>query len=994
MTPVHELAFADPDLDLSVRRFRIVDGLSRLFECRVWAEHSDPDLDLEAIVGQPAAFRLATHEPDQPYAVWSGVAASVEQVQVEESGVSLYEVTIAPHLWLATHRSNYRVYQDETALGIARRVLESWGIEPVARLDPASLPVHPYRVQFGESDYDFVARLLEEDGLTFALEQVDPRGAEEGDARALPSMCLVVTDDPSATGPDRSSPVRYLGQSEAPSATPHVRSVRFGRAVRPGRYTVQGYDYRSSPDLRLRAEDRATDSAREARYEQYVYRPEAFVGDDQEGADEARGTRAAQLGLARARCRRRAVAFRSNMLTLAPGGRFRLDDHPRGQLAAEPLLVVGRTTYGDADGSWTVEAEAVLAGDGFVPALTIAKPRVMGLQSAIVVGPTGEEIFTDAMGRVKVQFHWDRYGARDAASSSWIRVSQAWAGSGYGLSALPRVGHEVLVDFFDGDPDLPVVVGRAHHRGAMPPASLPAAKTASVWRTATTPTNEGYNEIRLDDARGEERVHLRAQKDFHRIVQGNEDATVGGTVSTTIRRDERRRVAGNQLQTVGGDRAVEVTGRLETAAGSGRMAVGRGTGVSFEDGKLVLSNGSASIVLDGPNIYLDALGSIRHRADRLLALHGYSVEVQGRPDVDINKGMFTPSEVSALAPSVAPGGGAPSSPPAPKILPIMAPHQGGPVVGPHGPEDAEFDGYAHLRDLARAHGLKLPRKLYLPPEWNEQVERLGRIAYNGGVVRGKVLDPETYRAMHERLDRRLAIERDRLKRLGTDLHQIFDGQRAHVSAVAERLGTRLGVERANLVAARAELGSIFRGERGNLFASAKALVAVAREQRANFLALRSDLTAMLDRQLAYFERFKAEWRGAADQVREYIGGFKDLIENPRDAVLDIVLGDDDELAAGLQGLADDLGVGDDVADLLGVDGEGAAIPIAGEPPPQLPSLAPPDGGGSGGGGGVAPVAVEKTTWTANGAAAKNVVPVAPAAVTAAPPGGAVVGPAP
>lgn len=983
MTTITELAFADPHLALSVRNFHITDGLSELFDVRVVASHENPDLDLDAMVGRAAAFRLATHDETQPYAVWSGICAEVEQVRVEDSGVSIYELRITPNLWLATQRRNYRIFQHSSTVGIVSAILADWGIEPALRLDPETQPKHEYRVQFGETDFDFISRMLEEEGLSYFFEQVDPRGAEKDDERELPSMQMVVTEAPGATGKRWETAIRYLGHGEENSKQPHVRSVRFGRSVRPGRFTVRGYDYRSSPDLRLQAETLSPDE-RERRYEQFHYRPEAFlrVGEetarpaaespparrepppqDREGRERAleelerekarqnqrgggglpdratvseeQGSRVARLGLERERCRQRAVAFHTNVLPLSPGVLFQLDGHPREVLAKERLLVVRRTIDGEADGTWTVESEGAIARDGFRPPLSTTKPRVMGLQSAVVVGPPGEEIFTDGLGRVKVQFHWDRYGKKDAHSSCWIRVSQAWAGAGYGFSALPRVGHEVLVDFFDGDPDLPVVVGRAHHRGAMPPDSLPQKKTKTTWRSATSPGAGGFNEISLDDARGEELVHLHAQKDFSRIVQQNEDSTVGGTLSTSVRRDERHNVSGNQLVAVGNDRHVNVTGRLETSARSGSMKVGRGTGITYEDGKLVLSNGSASIVLDGPNVYIDALGSIRQRADRLLSLHGFQVEMQGRPDVLINTGAFTPSEVAPLAGAVRSGDG--QGPPRPhQMPPPVRRDPARPPARPGGEEEAEFDGYAHLRDLARQQGVKLPKKLYLPPEWNEQVQRLGRIAHKGQIVRGKLLDEDTYAAMKGRLDDRLAAERERLKKLGTDLHQIFESQRDHVQGAAQRLGDRLAAERETLAGMRTEVSAIFNGERGHLLESAKALVEVAKDGKDNLLALRSDLTAMLDREKAYFERFKKQWKGAAEQVEEYIGGFKDVIDNPKDAVLDIVLGEDKELAEDIHSLAEEVGMGDEVADFFGLEEEGMGGIPGGDGPPRPP----------------------------------------------------------
>jgi len=295
--------------------------------------------------------------------------------------------------------------------------------------------------------------------------------------------------------------------------------------------------------------------------------------------------------------------------------------------------------------------------------------------------------------------------------------------------------------------------------------------------------------------------------------------------------------------------------------------------------------------------------------------------VQGRPDVLINTGSFTSAEVAPVSGAVVVDEGEGPIRPAQLAMSVQGDVEERPAR-PGREEEAEFDGYAYLRDLARQKGIKLPKKLYLPPQWNEQVQRLGRITHKGQIVKGKLLDEETYSAMKDRLDRRLAAEKERLKTLGTDLHQIFESQRAHVKGAAEKLGERLAAERVNLAGMRTEVGAIFHGERGNLLESAKALVAVAKEGKDNLLALRSDLVGMLDREKRYFERFKRQWKGAAEQVEQYIDGFKDLVENPKDAVLDIVLGEDEELAEDIHSLAEEFGAGDEVADFFGLGEEG------------------------------------------------------------------------
>jgi type VI secretion system secreted protein VgrG len=927
--PNAELAFADPNIVLSVRSFALEDGLSRLFAVRVTAA-ARVDLSLDAIAGHPAAFRLATGDPAQPFAVWSGLCADVELTEVEPSGVSRYALAIVPELWRCTQRRNSRIFQHQSAVDIAVALLGEWGMEPVVRLEPEAFPIHEYRVQLDESDFAFLSRTLEHAGISYFFEQAHPRGAEKNDDRELSSMHLVLTDRPAVTGPRHAAPVRYAGNASDESNTPCIRRVRLGRSVRPGRASLAGYDYRSSPDLRLYAEARAS-VASELAYERFVYAPEVFLEEPRGNARsspcgaavrEELGAEAAALELERARTGQRAVSFATNVLPLAPGVVFQLDEHPRADLS-EPLLVTARRLSGEIDEVWRVEAEASFAADPWRPACVTPKPRVMGVQSAMVVGPPGEEIFTDELGRVKVQFHWDRYGARDETSSCWIRVNQIWAGAGYGVSHVPRVGSEVIVDFFDGDPDLPVVVGRAHNRGAMPPDRLPHDKTKSTWRSASTPGGDGYNEISMCDASGGELLFLRAQRDMKRQVLADDESSIGGDQTILVQGDAALSVGGDEWLTVGGDHHLSVAGQSITTAETGITSqAGARTGVSFESGRLIISNGQASIVLDGPNLYIDAEANLRVRTGKLLSLFGDAVEVDGNSsNVAIDSDTFAPpvlmqldgTSASPAVPTLSEGEASPSFYSA-SLVP----------EAPSGIEEAEFDGYHFLKELAAEKGLKLPKKLYFKPEVNEQIHRLGRIAYRGRKVRAKILDRETYRAMRKRLEDRIEAEKQRIKDFGRDVHQIFEKQRDHVGEVATGLRERLEVERATLAATREELGAIFRGERGDLLDSAKALIHVAREQGASLKQLRDDVKAMVDRELETFQKFKAEWKGVYDEVTGYVADVKALIDDPKDAIMNIVFGEHKELANDITALADDLGYGEKVADFFGIESPEAA----------------------------------------------------------------------
>ena len=324
-----ELVFADRELDWSVRSFAVREGISRLFEVQVIIGIEQADLDMEYLVGRAAAFRLATGYPDKPFRIWSGVCSEMEQLSDGDGGLSLYQVRLVPQLWRMSQRVGRRIFQHVDAIDVASKLLDEWDIKPLARLD-RPLPRHAYRVQHGESDFAFLSRQLEAAGISYFFEQVDARGDGE-----QAGMVLVLTTAPDKA-PAREQAVAYIGSTEQVDERPWVRDVRMARALRHGRVTLRGYDFRSSPELRLVAESRAAPEA-EQRYELYRYDPGAFVAESAaaEGVGASRvqdglGDAASELELERVRSSSRALCFRSNVWDLSAGSVFALEGHPRG----------------------------------------------------------------------------------------------------------------------------------------------------------------------------------------------------------------------------------------------------------------------------------------------------------------------------------------------------------------------------------------------------------------------------------------------------------------------------------------------------------------------------------------------------------------------------------------------------------------------------------------------------------------------------------------
>ncbi len=618
-----ELAFDSGEDSLSVRRFSVREAVSTLFEAEIEARSPSEDLDLVRIVGWAAAFRAGAGGR-----LYRGVCSAMEQTCAEPTGLSTYVLRVVPALWLLTQRRNYRLFQRLSVPGIVRAVLAEWGLEAAFRVDEARHPELEVRVQYGETDFDFLGRLLEDAGIAFVF----PPG-EEGP--------LLFTDDLFAGKTEGAPPIPYVGDTSTARDDAHVTDVRLAHEVRPGRLVLRDTDFRRSPAYPLLGT--ASSGSIEDRLEHYDYRPGAFLvasAADPTGArhDEKEGRALAERGLGSLRASKRAVSFRTNV-ALWPGAIFSIAGHPRPDLApGRDLLVTELLTEGTASGAVTRSGRAAFVGSGqaWLPPLRAPRPRVHGVQSAVVVGPEGEEIHTDELGRIRVQFPWDREGRFDERSSCWLRVSQGWAGGAFGMMALPRVGQEVLVEFVGGDPDQPVVVGRVYNGVSHVPYKLPEHRTVSAWKSASSPGGEGSNEILFEDARGGERLFVQAERDLERLIKRDESTTVGNDRSQRVAGDEVLAVGGGRSATIGDADVVTVGARhaVTVAQGPDASGVASPTGSEIVDGRISFTTGQATLTLEGPNITLDAAAGILLKAATDIALMA-EANITARADVSL-----------------------------------------------------------------------------------------------------------------------------------------------------------------------------------------------------------------------------------------------------------------------------------------------------------------------------------------------------------------------
>ncbi|EBP4342228.1 type VI secretion system tip protein VgrG [Salmonella enterica] len=450
----------------------------------------------------------------------------------------LYRFRIYPSLWRCDLRQNFRIFQQEDIKTITSTLLGENGVKDWTPSFNEDHPAREFCVQYGESDLAFLSRLWAEEGIFF-YDKLSADGPEQkltlcDDVAGLCQITDAITFNPSTTTEVTTECISTFNY-EANIRPSSVLSQDYTFKVPgwPGKYSQQGENLNNQL----------------TQYEIFDY-PGRFK-------DESRGQAFSRYQMDGLRNDAEVASGASNSPRLWPGTRFTLRNHPQESLNRE-WQVIGSTLSGEqpqalqgSQGDGTTLSNQFTA----IPATRTwrpqphPKPKVDGPQSAIVTGPAGEEIFCDEHGRVRVKFHWDRYHQKTEDSSCWVRVSQAWAGAGFGNLAIPRVDQEVIVDFLNGDPDQPIIMGRTYHQDNRSPVTLPDNKTQMSIRSRTY-KGEGFNELRFEDATGQEQLYMHAQKDMQTEVLHDR--------TTTVNHDHNETVDNNQTVTVGLGQTINV----------------------------------------------------------------------------------------------------------------------------------------------------------------------------------------------------------------------------------------------------------------------------------------------------------------------------------------------------------------------------------------------------------------------------------------------------
>ena len=606
---------------LVVSRFEASEGISQLYHCRLELVSTELAVDFKAILGKAALLTIAPPGGSQRHL--HGIVTRFAQ-QPPEGNYARYEADLRPTLWILAQRRNSRIFQEQTVPAIVQTLLGEASIKAIDNKIQGKHPVRGYCVQYQESDFAFVSRLMEEEGIFYYFRH----SPEDGHV-------LVLADGTDFVACPGVAEAAYSpGQEQAVGREALHRFQREQRLL-TARYVVDDFNF-VDPKTDLTAEATASlpQTLPAGTFEHFDYP----TGQVKQGAEtEGKMAFGEDLALLRADAARAAAfafAGESDIAGLLAGHKVKIAGCPRPDFDGEYLLT-GLDTAGDqAEGlgeSGGRGGAAAHLGNRFRclplkevpvfrPAAETPLPRMPGPQTALVVGPAGEEIHTDQYGRVKVQFHWDRYGQADDKSSCWLRVSQSWAGNLWGAFVLPRIGMEVVVDFLDGDPDRPLVTGAVYNAMTMPPYPLPDKATQSVFKSQSSKGGGGTNEIRLEDKKDAEQIFINAQMDYDFQTGHDRREQVGNDLHLTVKNDRFAQVDNNAHETIGADLRQQI-GKDRHLAVTGKQAVVIGEGGSLELGSDLNEKigGDNSRVVSG-NILIDGGGDIVIEAATSLTL--------------------------------------------------------------------------------------------------------------------------------------------------------------------------------------------------------------------------------------------------------------------------------------------------------------------------------------------------------------------------------------
>ncbi|HBN2077095.1 TPA: type VI secretion system tip protein VgrG [Escherichia coli] len=561
------------------------------------------NLQLKPMVGKDLCVNIELDGGGKRYI--SGLVTAA-RVAGHQGRSVVYELRLEPWLKTLTHTSDYKAFQNKNVVDILDEVLDEYPW-PVEKRLVENYPTRAWQVQYGETDFDFIQRLMQEWGIYWWFEHNEN------------SHTLVLADAINVHKACADSPLVCYYQKGLKLDKEFIHTITANESLRSGQWVLNDFDFMKPRSL-LKSTVANPRETGLAEYEHYEWPGDYFT--------KSEGEMLTRIRMEEQRSPGSRVQGSGNIRTLMTGFTFSLENYPTAEVNREYLLV--QTTLFIQDNaqhsgqeqhfSYSTSFELHPTSEVYRPQRTLSKPHTKGPQSAIVTGPAGQEIWTDKYGRVKVQFGWDRYGKNDENSSCWVRVSYPWAGKGFGGIQIPRIGQEVLVDFKNGDPDLPIIVGRTYNQDTMPPWGLPGAATQSGFYSHTIgggPTNA--NALRFEDKPGGEEVWLHAEKDQRIEVNNNESHWVGNNRLKVIDKTETAIIGEERSLTVQMD-DTSLAGQNKTIQAVQNLRLAAGDSIILSCGNTILqmtSDGIFNITCKNFNITATENGKINTQSGQL-----------------------------------------------------------------------------------------------------------------------------------------------------------------------------------------------------------------------------------------------------------------------------------------------------------------------------------------------------------------------------------------
>jgi type VI secretion system secreted protein VgrG len=530
--------------------------ISRLGECQLDLLSTKGDVNLDDILGKNVTVKLALANDKTRY--FNGYVTRFSQGGVLGRYYRYY-ATVRPWLWFLSRTADCRIFQDMTVPDIVKAVFGDHETADFKFELTGSYRKWTYCVQYRETDLNFVSRLLEHEGIYYYVKHTEGHNQ------------LIVTD--SYSGHEAfpgAGDIHFIAPDRlARPDIEHIQTWDFSREIQPGVYVHDDYDL-ERPSVELRTQKTVPRKYSPSNYEIFDY-PGHYL-------QKADGEQYASVRIDEYGSQFEIAQGTTNVRGMSVGYLFSLLDCPRTDQNREHLVLAASYDLEFSDyealpdrggSSFHCSFTAMSSKQQFRPRRNTPKPFVQGPQTAVVVGPAGDEIYTDKYGRVKVQFHWDRRGKKDQQSSCWIRVSSPWAGKGWGGVSTPRIGQEVVVDFLEGDPDQPIITGRVYNAEQQPPFGFPAGAVISGVKSKTH-KGAGFNEMSLDDTAGKERVFIHGQYNMDTVIEHDQTSTIHNNRTDRVDVDDSESIGNNQKWDVGVNRDAKIGSNETLTVGANR----------------------------------------------------------------------------------------------------------------------------------------------------------------------------------------------------------------------------------------------------------------------------------------------------------------------------------------------------------------------------------------------------------------------------------------